>query len=95
MSFRALLLIVAAGVVLHIAALPVCTVLVGYFGFASLDKWLANRAREAAIDYEISGWIVDSKDPESESRGALSREKLPNKDQIVVTRIAELLRRIR
>ena len=95
MPFRTSFLIVAAGVVLHVAVLPICAVLIGYAAFASLDKWLAHKRREAVIDHEIHGWVVDPEDPESENKGNLSRVKLPSKEQIVVARVGELLRRIR
>jgi len=95
MLFRASFLIDAAGVILHVAFLPMCAVLIGYVGFASLDKWLVHKRREAVIDYEIHGWTVDPEDPESEVKGNLSRVKLPSKEQIVVARVAELLSRIR
>jgi hypothetical protein len=95
MPFRTAFLIVSAGVILHITVLPICGVLIGYTAFASLDKWLAHKRRESVIDYEIHGWVVDPEDPESENKGNLSRVKLPGKEQIVVARVAELLRRIR
>jgi hypothetical protein len=95
MLFRTSFLIVAAGVILHVAFLPIFAVLIGYVGFASLDKWLVRKRREAIIDYEIHGWTVDPEDPESEIKGNLSRVKLPSKEQIVVARVAELLSRIR
>jgi len=95
MLFRTSFLIVAAGVILHVAVLPICVVLIGYVGFASLDKWLAHKRREAVFDYELYGWVVDPEDPDSESKGGLSRVKLLSKEQIVVARVAELLRRMR
>jgi hypothetical protein len=95
MLFRTSFLIVAAGVVLHVAVLPICAVLIGYIGFASLDKWLAQRRRDAAWESEICDWIVDPEDPESETKGGLSRVKLPQAQQIVVFRIGELLRKMR
>jgi hypothetical protein len=95
MLFRTAFLIVAAGVILHVAILPICIVLIGYVGFASLDKWLARKRRQAVIDHEISGWLVDPQDPQSESKGALSRIRLVGSEQIAVTRVAELLGRIR
>jgi hypothetical protein len=55
MLFRTSFLIVAAGVILHVAVLPICVVLIGYVGFASLDKWLAHKRREAVFDYELYG----------------------------------------
>jgi hypothetical protein len=92
MEFRIAFLIVAGGVILHVAVLPIFVVLIGYFGFASLDEWLAQRKRDAAWESEICDWIVDPEDPESETKGGLSRVKLPQAQQIVVFRVGELLR---
>jgi hypothetical protein len=95
MQFRAAFLIVAGGVIFHVAVLPICIVLIGYIGFASLDEWLAQRKRDAAWESEICDWIVDPEDHESETKGGLSRIKLPQAQQIVVFRVGELLRKMR
>jgi len=72
-----------------------CLLFFGYFGFAAIDQWLANRATEKVINGEVSGWTPDADSPGWESNGNLSRVRLPQNEQIVVTRVAELLRRIR
>ncbi len=95
MTLRAGFLIVAAALVLHASYWQTVFVLVGYFGFGLLDQWLDNRATERVIDYEVSGWAADADGSEWESNGSMSRVRLPQNEQIVVTRVAELLRRIR
>jgi hypothetical protein len=59
MTFRAGFLILAAAKFFHLSFSQACLLLVGYFGFAALDQWLANRATEKVIDGEVSGWTVD------------------------------------
>ena len=93
-SFRAVFLIIAATLIFHLSPLQGFVLLVGYVGCASLDKWLANRERDKLIECEISGWNPDPKKPEYEDKGNLTRLKLPQNEQIIVTRVAELLRRI-
>ena len=94
MSWRAGFLVVAAVVVLHLSDWQAGFVIVGYFAFARLDEWLANRARAKAIDEELNGWTPDAGDAQFESKGSWSRMRLPQNEQIVVTRVAELLRKI-
>lgn len=95
MLFRTLFLIVAAGVILHIAILPMCIVLIGYLAFSSLDTWLIQKRKQVVLEFETTGWVADSKDSTFEGKGALSRAKLPNDDQILVTRVAELFTKLR
>jgi hypothetical protein len=94
MTFRTGFLIIAAAKFFHLSFSQMCLLLFGYFGFAALDQWLANRATEKVIDGEVSGWTVDADGSEFESNGNMSRVKLPQNEQIVVTRVAELLRKI-
>lgn len=94
MTFRAGFLILAAAKFFHLSFSQACLLLIGYFGFAALDQWLANRATEKVIDGEVSGWTVDPDNSGFESKGNLSRVRLPQNEQIVVTRVAELLRKI-
>jgi hypothetical protein len=94
MTFRVGFLIIAAAKFLHLSFSQACLLLFGYFGFAALDQWLANRATEKVIDGEVSGWTPDADNSGFESKGDLSRMRLPQNEQIVVTRVAELLRKI-
>lgn len=92
MSSRAALLIVAAAAILHLSVLQACILLIGYVGFAGLDQWLADRERTKVIENELWGWEIDPDDSHYEIKGNLSRVKLASEQQIVVTRIAELLK---
>jgi hypothetical protein len=94
---KAAFLLVAAGLTFHLSVFEVFLLIVGYTAFDNLDQWLARRARreriQQVIDYE-SEWKQDPDDPEWEVQGGLTRIKLPRNEQIVVTRVAEILRRI-
>jgi hypothetical protein len=98
MSLRAAFLIVAATVILHISFLPTVALLIGYGICADIDQWLAKRARTKALtklfDEEIFGWEPDPNKPEYENWGNLTRRRLTGNDQIIVTRVAEILRRM-
>jgi hypothetical protein len=100
MSFRAGFLIVAAADVLHVSFWPMLVLLIGYGVCAEIDQWWATKKRatvlkalDAAVDDEIFGWKPDPERPDWEEKGDFGRIRLPEKDQIVVTRIAEILRK--
>jgi len=95
MSWRAGFLIVAVASILHVSYLQTCFLVIGYFGFSRLDDWIANRARGKVVDDEVIGWTVDADNSELETKGNWSRVRLPQTEQILVWRVAELLRRIR
>jgi hypothetical protein len=95
MSLRAGFLIVAAALVLNLSYWQTGLVLAGYFGFARIDEWLANRARAKVIDDEVIGWTVDADNPDHETHGNWSRVRLPQNEQVVLWRVAELLRKLR
>jgi len=84
----------AALAVHNIALWKATVVLIGYWSFERLDQWLSKRAKERVIDDETDGWRTDPDNPEYEDNGQLTRVKLSDKEQIMVTRVAELLRRI-
>jgi hypothetical protein len=69
-------------------------VVAGYIAFDFLDCVLKRKAVEKFLEEETTGWEQDKEDSEYESRGNLSRVKLTGSDQIIVTRIGEMLRRI-
>ena len=95
-SWRVLFLIVVAAVGLHFGAWQTALIVAGYSALESLDHWLAKKARTKAIgeaiDYALYGWETDPDDPTSEEKEEWSRVKLTGPDQIVVGRVAELLR---
>ena len=78
----------------NIALWKATVVLIGYWSFERLDQWLSKTAKEKVIDDETDGWRTDPDNPEYEDNGQLTRVKLSDKEQIMVTRVAELLRRI-
>ncbi len=94
MSLRAAFLIVAATVIFHISFWPTVALLVGYGICAEVDRWLAKRAKDKFLDDEISGWEQDPERPEYEHKGNLTRLKLTQNEQIIVTRVADILRRM-
>jgi hypothetical protein len=91
-SSRALFLIVAASVVLHISAVNTLAILIGYLAFERLDWWLAKRARARKFDGIIFEWDQSKEHPEEEVKGNLSRIRLTGQNQIITARIADLLR---
>jgi hypothetical protein len=66
----------------------------GYIAFDFLDCVLKRREVEKLLEEQTSGWEQDREDSEYETRGNLSRIKLAGTNQIIVTRIGEMLRRM-
>lgn len=95
MSLRAFFLIVAASVALNLSILLTALIVAGYVICAYIDSRLARQTMNKLIETETEGWEVDSEDPRYEDKGGLSRLRLADKDQIIVTRIAELLRKVK
>ena len=97
MSARVVFLLGVAGAILHLSALQIVFIFIGYFACTALDQWLTIRRRSKALDRvvddETTGWKPDPQDPHYEVKGNWCRRKLPQEEQIVVTRVAELLRR--
>ena len=96
-SAKATFLIVAAGLMVHLSVLEVVSLVVGYTAFENLDQWRARRVRRARIDRvldEEMEWEKDPDRPQWEMQGEFTRIKLPQNEQIVVTRVAMILRRI-
>jgi hypothetical protein len=93
-SLRSAFLIVAAAAVLDLSLLKTCLILIGYWCFERLDLWLAKRVKDAAIADVMDGWETNPEYPEDEDKGGLTRVKLSGPNQIIVARVAELLRRV-
>jgi hypothetical protein len=97
-SFRALFLILAASVILRAGALTIGVLFAGYFVCEELDRWLTKRRiqklRDAVYADETSDWKQDPEDSEFEVKGNWSRPMLARNERIMVTRIADLLRRM-
>lgn len=98
MSLRAAFLIVAASAVLHVRPWPMIVILIGYGICDEADKWFARRAKMKAVDTqyldEMADWKDHPKNPGWEEKGDWDRIKLPQNDQIVVTRVAQVVRRM-
>jgi hypothetical protein len=96
MSARAAFWVVVVGILTHAGPLGFGILAVVYFACTTFDHWQINRTTKRvihAIDDEID-WKRDPNDPETESKGELTRVRLPNKEQIVVHRVYRLLREI-
>lgn len=52
-SLRAVFMIIAEILIVHLSLIHGFILLVGYVDCASLDTWLANRKRDRLIEYEI------------------------------------------
>jgi hypothetical protein len=97
-SWRIVFLIAAAAAVAHLTTWTMLVILFGYLGFERLDNWLVRRERqkerEKVIEDEMWGWEPSPDDSNCEDKGEMSRVRLTGSDQIIVSRVAELLRRI-
>lgn len=98
MSYRAAFVILAGGAILNLPLLKVLALVAGYTAFEQLDVWLAKRARNNAVEKvfedEVYGWKPDTESPEMETKGDYQRVKLVGHEQVIVTRVADLMRRI-
>ena len=90
-SFKAVFLIVAASVVFHVSLWQIFTILFGYTICEYADQHQSNKAKQAWFEYETSGWTTDPKDPTHEEKGNLTRVKLSDPEQIIVTRVGRIL----
>jgi hypothetical protein len=82
-SFRALFLISAAAVVLHVSLLSTLIILAGYIASDRLDLWLSKRKRKRSIDRVIYGWKACKDSPDFEEKGKLTRITLPDAHQVL------------
>jgi hypothetical protein len=95
-SWRVIFLIVAAGTALHVPIWMTALTCGGYALLEALDRSIERNARQRERDAihedEIYGWKPDLE--ELEMKGDISRVKLHGDSQIIVTRIAQVLRRM-
>ena len=59
-----------------------------------IEQALRRREISKIVEYDIYDWTPDQRDNGWEIKGNLTRRKLPDSDQIIVTRISELLERL-
>jgi hypothetical protein len=85
-------LVIVGGIVLHQSAWMIAAVLAGYIALGFVDRYLLQKARDGRFEHEFTGWVQDSSDRDSETKGGLTRVRLDPPHAIVVYRIAELLR---
>jgi hypothetical protein len=88
---RALFLIVVGGAVLKLLWWQVFVVAILYLICEELDRRIAQRKRDKALNYELYGWEPDKDHQGYETKGELTRIQLTGTDQIIVTRVANLL----
>jgi len=95
-SWRVLFLIVVAAEGFHFAVWQTLLILVVYVVLEYFDQWLSKIAKTKAvgkaIDDVVYGWHTVPDDPTLEVKDEWSRTKLVGSEQILVARIAELLR---
>ena len=94
MSLRAAFLILAAAVVLRIPFGVTVIVLIGYAICTWLDQWMNDRAKDKCFESEMYGWEQDPDDPEWENSSGITRRKLTGDNQVIVTRVADFIRRM-
>jgi hypothetical protein len=63
--------------------------LIAYSACASEDQ----KRKDEDFEKQTFGWKPDADQPEYETQGNLSRVKLTGQNQIIVTRVGEMLRR--
>ena len=66
----------------------------GYGVCASLDNRGRQKAKERVFDDEIYGWEPDPLEPSEECKDGLNRLKLTGQQQILASRVGQLLRRM-
>ena len=91
MKLRVYFLIFIAALFLRLPVLKMLLAVGGYFVFEQIDMWRDRKFKDAL--YDELAWEQDPDDPTHELRDGLTRVRLPRDDQLIVTRIAELLRR--
>ena len=67
---------------------------VGYIGMYELDRWARRRRLTKIFEVELTGWVQDKEDADFESKGEISRKRLPNDLQVLLTRMSELIVRL-
>ncbi len=93
-SFAVVFLILVGTAAARFSTWMGLVVVAGYIAFDFLDCVLKRREIEKILEGETTGWEQDREDSEYESRGNFSRIKLTGANQIIVTRVGEMLRRM-
>lgn len=98
-SIREWLLLVVALDVLNVSERKVWLIILFYVVASVVDEYICKRRakkwKEKVLDEEIYGWEQSKEDAQYEEWRGLSRIRLTGENRIVVTRVAELLIRLR
>jgi hypothetical protein len=89
-SWRAVWLILVAGVIFHLSEAGEAAVLVGYVVCEQLEHW----QKRQRIEYDVDGWEQDVEDPEYENKGNLARRRLTGETQFLWYTVGGLLRNV-
>jgi hypothetical protein len=88
-SWSAVLLLVVLADGFKFLAWKTALLVAGYLLCADADQGRKDKDNK----YEFDGWVVDPEDPDQEIKGNFTRVRLTGENQIIVTRVGELLRR--
>src|SRR5690348_10662094 len=91
---RAVFLLFVAAAGFHLPTKTMLVLILGYLLFEQVDNVLARRTVDRIVADELYGWTVSPDDPHYEVKDEVERVRLTGNDQIIVTRITELIRRI-
>jgi hypothetical protein len=98
MPFRTLFVIIVVSLAAHIPFWSMIVILVGYGICEDIDKHFAKKEKAKAInetfDDEMHEWKQRPDKADWEEKGDMDRIKLPQQEQIVVYRVAEIMRRM-
>jgi hypothetical protein len=89
--WRATLLIVVIAPLLHAPLVYTLLVWIGYLFCTVLEQMEKDKKKDQVCGEEPL-WEKDAGDPEQETLGEYTRVRLPREHQIIVTRLAEMLR---
>jgi hypothetical protein len=96
-SAKAAFLIFAAGLTFRLSVLEIVLLIFGYMVFDNLDQWRVRRLQRQRIQKVIgqeSEWEKNPNDPQWETQNGFTRIRLPQNEQIVVTRVAEIFSKL-
>lgn len=93
-DWRTVFLICVGMSLMRVSLWRTLLVLIGFTVCNFLDERARGKARDQALEGEIYSWETDTADSLKEAKGNFSRTRLPDNQQAIVTRLAELLRRM-
>ena len=90
-------IVIALMSALDVPPLFAVIVVLGWWGLSEVEGHYSMKRRIQAIDgafIDEQDWTQDPNDSMHETRGNLARVRLTDNDQVVVTRVGELVRRM-